>query len=48
MLRSSSESVPEQLVSVPEQLISVPEQLLETFRNATLTVTVTVRGARRV
>ena len=48
MFRSSFESVPEQLVSVPEQLVSVPGQLLETFRNATLTVTVTVRGARRL
>ena len=28
MLRSSYESVPEQLVSVAEQLVSVPEQLL--------------------
>ena len=28
MLRSSYETVPEQLVSVPEQLVSVPEQLL--------------------
>ena len=27
MLRSSYESVPEQLVSVPEQLVSLPEQL---------------------
>ena len=27
VLRSSYESVPEQLVSVPEQLVSVPEQL---------------------
>ena len=28
VLRSSYESVPEQLVSFPEQLVSVPEQLL--------------------
>ena len=28
VLRSSYESLPEQLVSVPEQLVSVPEQLL--------------------
>ena len=27
MLRSSYESVPEQLLSVPEQLVSLPEQL---------------------
>ena len=27
MLRSSYESVPEQLISAPEQLISLPEQL---------------------
>ena len=33
MLRSSYESVPEQLVSVPEQLLSLPEQLL-VFRSS--------------
>ena len=33
MLRSSYESVPEQLVSVPEQLVSLPEQL-EVFRSS--------------
>ena len=32
-VRSSYESVPEQLVSVPEQLVSVPEQFL-VFRNS--------------
>ena len=40
MLRSSYESVPEQLVSVPEQFVSVPEHVLslleqlEVFRSS--------------
>ena len=33
MLRSSYESVPEQLVSVPEQLVSLTEQL-KVFRSS--------------